>query len=69
MKQNIGKTDRIVRLLIALAIVILYFTNVIGGTIAIVGFIAAGLLVFTSLINFCPLYWPFGINSRKKKSA
>ena len=67
MKTNIGIVDRTVRILAALVIVVLYFTNIIGGTIAIVLLILAGIFFLTGLIRFCPLYWPFGINTWNKK--
>ena len=67
MKTNIGIVDRTVRILAALVIVVLYFTNIIGGTIAIVLLILAGVFILTGLIRFCPLYWPFGINTWNKK--
>ncbi|CEN47476.1 conserved hypothetical protein [Capnocytophaga canis] len=62
-----GATDRIIRLLIAVAIGILYFTNVISGTLAIVLGILAGVFVLTSFIGFCPLYLPLGINTCRNK--
>ncbi|HET6556560.1 MAG TPA: DUF2892 domain-containing protein [Prolixibacteraceae bacterium] len=64
MKKNMGATDTVIRLLAAVVIVILYFTNVISGTLAIVLLVVAGLLILTSLISFCPVYWPFGITTR-----
>jgi hypothetical protein len=67
MKKNMGSIDKAIRLLIALLIVILAFTHVITGTLAIVLIILAAVFVLTSLISFCPLYWPFGINTGKKK--
>lgn len=67
MRTNIGATDRIIRLLIAGAIGILYFTNVISGTLAIVLGILAGVFVLTSFIGFCPLYLPLGINTCRNK--
>ena len=67
MKKNMGTIDKVVRILIAIAFVVLYFTHVISGTLAIVLLIVAGLFVVTSLISFCPLYLPFGINTGKKK--
>jgi hypothetical protein len=66
MKKNMGSTDRIVRVLIALLVVILYFTNLITGTIAIVLLALSGIFVLTSLVSFCPLYLPFGIRTCKK---
>ncbi len=66
MKKNIGKTDKLIRLLLTLIIGVLYFINVISGTLAIVLIILALVFLITSFINFCPLYLPFGINTRKK---
>lgn len=67
MKQNMGTADKAIRLLIAIVIVALYFTNVISGTLAIILGILAVVFILTSLISFCPLYLPFGINTSKKK--
>ncbi|WP_172916676.1 YgaP family membrane protein [Capnocytophaga canis] len=67
MRTNMGTTDRIIRLLIAVAIGILYFTNVVSGTLAIVLGILAGVFVLTSFIGFCPLYLPLGINTCRNK--
>ena len=68
MKKNIGNTDKIIRILGAVLIVILYFTNVISGTLAIILGILATLLVITSFISFCPAYLPFNLNTLNKKS-
>lgn len=67
MKKNMGSTDKIIRITIAALIVALYFMNVISGTLAIVLGIFALVFVLTSFISFCPLYLPFGINTRRKK--
>lgn len=56
MKKNLGNADRIVRLLLALIILGLYFTNIITGTLAYVLLAVAGILLLTSLVSFCPLY-------------
>ena len=66
MKKNMGSTDRIVRVLIALLFIILYFTNIITGTMAFVLLALSGIFVLTSLVSFCPLYLPFGIRTCKK---
>jgi hypothetical protein len=64
MKKNMGKMDRIIRLIVAAALVFLYFTNVITGTIGIIGLVVAGIFVITSFVTFCPIYWGCGISSR-----
>jgi hypothetical protein len=68
MKKNMGLVDRIIRILIAVVVVILYFTNVISGTLAIVLLVFSGIFILTSLIGSCPLYMPFGISSKSKKA-
>ncbi len=67
MKANMGKTDKIVRIAVAILIAVLYFTNVISGTLGLVLLILAVVFVLTSLISFCPLYAPFGINTCEVK--
>ena len=67
MKKNMGSTDKTIRLVAALVIVILAFAKVITGGWAVVLLILAAVFVITSLVSFCPLYLPFGINTGKKK--
>lgn len=63
MKKNMGSADKIIRVIIAVIIVILSFTGIITGTLAIVLLVLAGVFVLTSFISFCPLYVPFGIST------
>ena len=67
MKANVGTIDTVVRILIALIVIGLYFMNVITGTPAIVLLVVAGVFLITGLIKFCPLYMILGINTGKKK--
>lgn len=67
MKQNMGTTDKMIRVIIALIIGGLYYMNIISGTLAIVLSALAIIFLLTSLISFCPLYLPFGIKTCKKK--
>ncbi|KAB1158185.1 YgaP family membrane protein [Flavobacterium luteum] len=67
MKKNIGLTDKIIRVAAAIFVAILYFIGTISGTIAIILGIFALIMILTSFVSFCPLYFPFGINTRKKK--
>jgi Protein of unknown function (DUF2892) len=63
MKKNMGSADRIIRVIIAAVVAVLYFSGTITGTLGIVLLVLAGVFVLTSLISFCPLYAPFGISS------
>ena len=67
MKKNMGTIDIVIRLLIAALVIVLYFTHVISGTLAIILLIFAGIFILTSFFSFCPLYLPFGISTRKKE--
>ena len=66
MKKNTGSTDKTIRIVIAAIIAILYITNIISGTVALVLGAFALVFILTSFISFCPLYYPFGISTRKK---
>lgn len=63
MRKNMGTADRIIRVVIAAIVGILFFTGIISGTLGIVLLVLAGIFVLTSMISFCPLYAPFGISS------
>jgi len=68
MKTNMGGLDRILRVIVAIVIAGLYFTNQISGTVALVLGAFAIIFIATSLISFCPLYLPFGISTKKKEA-
>lgn len=66
MKKNMGTTDQVIRMLVALVIAGLYLFKQISGTAAVILLILSGIFVLTSFIGFCPLYAPFGFSTRKK---
>ena len=66
MKKNMGTIDRIIRIVLAIVVVILYMAGSISGTAAIILGILAIVFVLTSLIGFCPLYVPFKISTISK---
>ena len=65
MKKNMGALDRSLRILAAILIAVLYYIGVVSGTLAIILFVFAAILILTSFISFCPLYYPFRISTRK----
>lgn len=65
MKKNVGRTDRILRIVFGAAMVlkgVFLFTN--DATTWVVTIIGAGLLI-TGILGFCPLYVLLRINTNK----
>lgn len=67
MTINMGSADRIIRPLIAIIFIALYFTGTVTGTIGIVLLVLAGVFLLTSVVGMCPLYTLFGIKTCKVK--
>lgn len=66
MKKNMGNIDKVVRVIIAAVIAVLYFMNIISGTLGVVLLALGGIFLVTAMLGFCPLYLPFGISTCKK---
>ncbi|MFK5973482.1 MAG: DUF2892 domain-containing protein [Flavobacteriaceae bacterium] len=67
MKKNMGSTDKIVRVLLAVVVALLVYFEVVQGTLAYVLMAVSAIFVLTSLVSFCPLYGIFGLNTCKTK--
>lgn len=67
MKKNMGSLDKNLRIVIAVLVGVLYFTNVISGTLALILGVLAVVFLLTSFLSFCPLYAIFNINTCKTK--
>ena len=65
MKKNMGAVDRIIRAIVAVAIIAFYFAGQITGTAAVVLGVFSVILLLTSATGVCPLYGPFGISTLK----
>jgi len=66
MNKNMGTADRLIRTVLALIVIALYFSGQISGLAAIILGIFAVIFLLTSLISFCPLYVPLKLSTRKK---
>jgi hypothetical protein len=67
MKKNMGTVDKVIRILVAVVVVILYFTNVISGTLGILLLALSAIFVVTSILSICPLYKLLGVSTREKE--
>ena len=69
MTKNMGTIDRVIRILLAAIIAVLYFTDRISGTLAIILGIVAIAFLLSSLVGVCPGYLPFGCSTIRKPPA
>ncbi len=65
MKKNMGSVDRVIRVLIVVAVGVLFATGQIEGILAIILFAISGVFLLTSFISFCPIYAAIGLKSCK----
>jgi hypothetical protein len=68
MKANMGQTDKTIRVILAGILGVLFLTNIVTGTLGYIFIALAVVFVLTSVVSFCPLYLPFGINTCAKKA-
>jgi hypothetical protein len=66
MQKNIGKTDMIVRLVLAAVLVVLYFIGV-GKLLGLIFIILAIILALTALARTCPIWYIFRTDTLEKK--
>ncbi|MCU0428164.1 MAG: DUF2892 domain-containing protein [Candidatus Kapabacteria bacterium] len=66
MKKNMGTLDRIIRVILAAVVGVLYLTGAISGTAALILGALAVVFLATSAVSSCPLYLPFNISTRPK---
>jgi len=67
MERTVGKTDKIIRLLIAAVLVFVAVTTDISFGLKIAALVVAGIAVLTAFTGLCPLYSILGISTRSKK--
>jgi uncharacterized membrane protein len=63
MKKNMGNTDRLIRLVLAAVFIILWFQNIVTGTMGIILLVLGVIFALTSVVGFCPLYRLIGITT------
>ena len=63
MHQNVGKTDRYIRVVLAVLLLGLVLSDTVNGTMATIALVVAGIMAFTAWVRFCPLYALIGANT------
>ena len=64
--SNLGNTDRILRIVVGIALLVLGWGGIVSGVpgaiLKFLGFVP----LLTAATGFCPLYLPFGLSSRRR---
>ena len=66
MKKNVNSIDKVIRVLLAVVLGILIFTNQVAGIVAIIFGVLAVVLLLTSFLSFCPIYAMLNLSTLKK---
>jgi fatty acid desaturase len=66
MKMNEGPVDRIIRVIVGIALIALGLLGVATGVWMWVAYILGAILLLTGIVGFCPLYTLFKLNTAKK---
>jgi hypothetical protein len=69
MEKNLGTADRLIRVLVAIAIIGLYYTGFLSGGVAIALLVLSAVFILTSFVSSCPLYHLLGIRSRSRTNV
>lgn len=69
MIKNIGSPDKIIRILTPVVVAVLYFTDMISGTTAILLGLVGAILFVTALVGTCPIYMILHVSTRKEEKT
>ena len=67
MEPNIGKADRVIRSILAVLMVILFFRGIVTGVLGLVLIVLATVFAATSFLSYCPIYSMTRFNTRTSK--
>jgi uncharacterized membrane protein YphA (DoxX/SURF4 family) len=62
--QNVGSSDRLLRIVLGLALIVagfFFLFGIVGTIVGVIGFIP----LLTGLVGWCPLYLAFKFSTRK----
>jgi len=63
LQSNVGSIDRVVRIVIGIALVAAAVSGTLAGPALILAGIVAAIMMVTGAVGFCPLYWLLGIST------
>lgn len=65
MKVNESGLDRMIRVILGVALLALYLSGVVSGTLGVVFIIVGAIALITGIVGFCPLYAILKIKTNK----
>jgi hypothetical protein len=65
MKTNESAVDRIIRVVLGVALLVLGFAGVVTGTLGLIFKIVGAIALLTGVVGFCPLYALLKIKTNK----
>jgi hypothetical protein len=69
MKFNVGTIDRVLRIIIGLALIAVAATGTVAGVWVWVAGVVGVVLVATGLFKFCPAYALLGLSTHPKQQS
>lgn len=63
MKTNMSAMDKIIRVIVAVAALLLVYFEVVQGVYSYILLAIVAIFLLTSLVGFCPIYSIFGLNT------
>jgi hypothetical protein len=69
MKKNIGRTEKIIRLVFAVIFISLFLTGITKGLLGVIALVLGIIGLLTSLTGFCPLYRFFRVRTNSGDHA
>lgn len=67
MKINMGILDRTIRAFLSIAVMLAYIYGIFGGAAEAILISVAGLLLWTGIFGFCPLYMALDIRTNRHR--
>jgi hypothetical protein len=69
MEKNVGPEDRVVRIVVAIALGVLIYVGVLEGTAAIVTGVIAVALLLSALLSRCLIYKLIGVDTSVQEQS
>jgi hypothetical protein len=68
-KINEGSADRVIRVVLGVVLLALYFMGTVTGTLGWVALVVGVIALATGAVGFCPLYAVLGLSTCPVKKA